>query len=167
MQLKTTVLAAAVVAAGLAVQPFQAAQASGSVNADMNVKIEIQNACEITTAPSDLDFGTAGPLTANVDNTATFAVTCTDLAPYEIFMGAGQHASGGSNRMTDGTNFVNYALYQDSGRTKPWGSTSGTDTETATGNGTSQSFTVYGRVPPQTTPPAGAYSDVVAVTVTF
>lgn len=166
MQLKTTLLAAAIVAAGLAFQPVRTAQA-GTATANMNVKIVIQNACEITTAPADLDFGTQGPLTANVDNSTTFGLTCTDQAPYNIGMDAGQNASGGTNRMTDGTNFVSYALYQDSARTTPWGNTIGTDTETGTGSGSAQTITVYGRVPSQTTPPAGNYSDVVAVTVTF
>lgn len=166
MQLKTALLAASIVAAGLAVQPLEIAHA-GTVTANMNVKIQIQNACQITTAPSDLDFGTQGPLTANVDIQTTFGVTCTDQAAYNVGMDAGQHASGGSNRMTDGTNFVSYALYQDSGRTTAWGNTVGTDTEAGTGNGNAQTITVYGRVPPQTTPPAGNYSDIVAVTVTF
>jgi len=166
MQFKTALLAAAVVVAGFAVQPLEVAHA-GSVSANMNVKIQIQNACQITTAPSDLDFGTAGPLTAAVDNQSTFGVTCTSQAAYDIGMDAGQNASGGTNRMTDGTNFVNYALYQNSGRTTAWGNTVGTNTEAGTGNGNEQTITVYGRVPAQTTPPAGNYSDTVAVTVTF
>lgn len=166
MQLKTTLLAAAIVAAGLIAQPLEVAHA-GTVSANMNVKIKIQNACQITTAPTDLDFGTQGPLTAAIDNQTTFGVTCTDQAPYNIGMGAGQNASGGSNRMTDGTNFVSYALYQDSARTTVWGNTVGSDTEAGTGNGDEQTITVYGEVPAQTTPPAGNYSDVVAVTVTF
>jgi len=168
MQLKTAFLAAAIVAAGLAVQPFQTAQAATTtISANMNVKIQIQNACQITTAPSDLDFGTAGPLTANVDSSTTFGVTCTDAAAYNIGMGPGQNASGGSNRMTDGTNFVSYALYQDAAYTTPWGNTVGSDTEARTGTGNAETVTVYGRVGPQTTPPAGNYSDTVAVTVTF
>ena len=48
-----------------------------------------------------------------------------------------------------------------------WGTTIGTDTVTGTGNGTAQAITVYGRVPPQTTPPAATYNDTVNVTVTY
>lgn len=169
MQLKTTLLAAAIVAAGLAIQPFQTAQASGSVTANMPVQITIQDACAITTAPSTLDFGTQGPLTANVDNTATLAVTCTDQAPYSIGLDAGKNPTGsGVRQMTDGSgNFVSYALYQDNARTTPWGNTANTDMETGTGSGSAQTITVYGRVAPQTTPPAGIYNDTVAVNVTF
>jgi spore coat protein U-like protein len=48
-----------------------------------------------------------------------------------------------------------------------WGTTIGTDTVAGNGNGTSQTLTVYGRVPPQTTPPAAVYNDTVNVTVTY
>ena len=37
----------------------------------------------------------------------------------------------------------------------------------ATGSGVSQSFTVYGRVPAQSTPAAGSYTDTIKVTVTY
>lgn len=170
MQLKTTLLAAAIVVAGLAVQPFDAAQAATTtISANMNVKIQIQNACLITTGPSDLAFPTSGPLTTAVSSSTTFGVTCTDNLAYNVGMDAGKNASGGSNRMADagGTNFVSYALYQDSGHLTPWGNTVGTNTEPGTGNGNEQTINVYGQVPAQTTPPAGSYSDIVAVTVTF
>nr|WP_281033880.1 spore coat protein U domain-containing protein [Mesorhizobium sp. M4B.F.Ca.ET.049.02.1.2] len=36
-----------------------------------------------------------------------------------------------------------------------------------TGVGTAQNLTVYGRVPPQTTPSPGVYTDTVIVTVTY
>jgi len=47
------------------------------------------------------------------------------------------------------------------------GNTVSTDTVAATGNGASQSYTVYGRVPAQTTPAPGTYTDTVTVTVTY
>jgi spore coat protein U-like protein len=37
----------------------------------------------------------------------------------------------------------------------------------ATGNGADQTFTIYGRVPAQTTPAPGTYTDTVTVTVTY
>jgi spore coat protein U-like protein len=44
---------------------------------------------------------------------------------------------------------------------------SGTNTEAGTGTGTTQTITVYGQVPAQTSPAPGSYADVVNVTVTF
>jgi len=36
-----------------------------------------------------------------------------------------------------------------------------------TGTGSSQSFTVYGRIPTQTTPSPDTYTDTITVTVTY
>ena len=52
-------------------------------------------------------------------------------------------------------------------RTQPWGNSSGVITAAGTGSGLAQSLTVYGRVPAQTTPSPGAYTDTVVVTLTY
>ncbi len=62
---------------------------------------------------------------------------------------------------------MNYTMATDVNQTSNWGNTIGTDTVPGTGNGALQPYTVYGRVAAQTTPVAGNYSDVVAVTVTY
>jgi spore coat protein U-like protein len=62
---------------------------------------------------------------------------------------------------------IDYNLYRDAAFTNVWGETIPTDTLSGTGNGATQPITVYGRVAPQTTPATGAYSDTVAVTVTY
>jgi spore coat protein U-like protein len=62
---------------------------------------------------------------------------------------------------------VNYSLYTTAVRTVVWGNTVGTDTMAGTGNGASQAFTVYGRVPTQTTSAPGNYTDTVTATVTY
>lgn len=141
---------------------------AASVTNTMPVKIVIQNACNVaTTAPTTLDFGTAGPLVANVDQQATITVTCTSGATYNVGLDGGGGANINARRMINGTNTVGYQLYQNAGRTTVWGNTPGTDTVPGTGNGTSQTLTVYGRVPPQTTPPAATYNDSVTVTVNY
>lgn len=163
MSLKKTLLAAALIAmAGSAV--------AGTTTTTMPVKITIQNACQLATgAAPTLDFGTQGPLTANIDQTTTLTVTCTTSAPYNVGLDAGTNSSGNvANRaMNNGAVKVAYQLYSDNGRTKVWGNTIGTDTLAGTGNGAAQTLTVYGRVPPQTTPAAGVYTDTVNVTVTY
>lgn len=168
MQLRTTLLAAAVVAAGLAIQPFQAAQA-GTSSTSMNVKIVIPNACDSTVSATDMDFGSpTGPLTAAIDKTSTITVTCTSGATFHVGLDGGASGDVTARTMSDGNgHMVGYQLYSDSGRTTVWGDTIGTDEPSETGTGTSQDITVYGEVPAQTTPPAGNYSDLVAVTVTF
>ncbi|EEF26199.1 conserved hypothetical protein [Ricinus communis] len=40
-------------------------------------------------------------------------------------------------------------------------------TVAGTGTGNAQLLTIYGRVPPQTTPSSGTYTDTVVVTLTY
>jgi spore coat protein U-like protein len=163
MNIKATA-AAVLVTFGLASTSLNAA----TVTNTMPVRIIIQNACNVsTTAPTTLDFGTQGPLVANIDQNATITVTCTTNAPYNVGLDAGGGASINARRMINGVNTVGYQLYRDTGRTTVWGNTVGTDTVAGNGNGTAQTLTVYGRVPPQTTPVAATYNDTVNVTVTY
>lgn len=131
-------------------------------------QITITASCAINSA-STHDFGSQGILSANVDQTSTIQVQCTDTTPYNIGLdvGIGASATVAARKMTNGANTVTYSLYSDSGRTTVWGNTVGTDTVAATGNGASQNYTVYGRVPPQTTPAPAVYTDTVTVTVTY
>ena len=130
--------------------------------------ITLAATCLINSA-SALNFGSAGVLTANVDQTSTIAVQCTNTTPYNIGLdaGTGTGATVAVRKMTSGGTTVNYTLYSDSGRTTVWGTTIGTNTVAATGSGAAQSYTVYGRIPAQTTPAPGTYADTVTVTVTY
>jgi spore coat protein U-like protein len=135
---------------------------------NFTVQIAIGASCTINSA-STLNFGAQGVLTANVDQTSTLQVQCTNTTPYNIGLnaGTGTGATVASRKMTSGANTVNYSLYSDAGRTTVWGNTVGTDTVAGTGDGAAQSYSVYGRVPAQTTPAPGSYSDTVTVTVTY
>ena len=62
---------------------------------------------------------------------------------------------------------VTYSLYRNAAHTQVWGVIIGMNTVPGSGTGLSQNLAVYGRVPPQTTPSAGVYSDTVVVTVTY
>ena len=116
-----------------------------------------------------LNFGSQGILSTNVDQTIDLQVTCTNTTPYNIGLdaGTGSGATVATRKLTSGGATVNYTLYSDSGRTTLWGNTVGTDTVAGTGNGTGQTLTVYGRMPPQTTPAPGTYTDTITVTVTY
>jgi spore coat protein U-like protein len=137
-----------------------------TTTSSFTVQVTIQASCTILSA-STLNFGTQGVLAAAVNQTSTIAVQCTNTTPYNIGLNAGT-ATGATvttRKMTNGATTVNYALYGDSGRTTNWGNTVGTDTVAATGNGASQSYTVYGQVPAQTTPAPNTYTDTITVTV--
>ncbi len=139
-----------------------------TTTANFAVQINITASCTIVSAAA-LNFGSQGVLVANVDQSTTLQVQCSNTTPYDIGLdaGTGSGATVASRKMTNGASAINYSLYSDSGRTTVWGNTIGTDTVAATGNGAAQSYTIYGRIPPQTTPVPATYTDTIAVTVTY
>ena len=141
---------------------------AATATSTFTVQATITATCTINSAAT-LNFGTQGILTANVDQTSTIAVTCTNTTPYNVGLdaGTGSGATVASRKLTSGGATLNYTLYSDSGRTTVWGNTVSTDTLAGTGNGASQSLTVYGRLFSQTTPAPGTYTDTITVTVTY
>ncbi len=120
-----------------------------------------------TLAVTSMNFGTMLTLASPVDATSTVTATCSASSPYSIKLNDGMNSVGPQLRQLGlaGIN-VPYALYKDAARTLIWGNTPATQRD-ATGAGTSQAYTVYGRIPAQSTPPAGTYTDTVIVTVSF
>ena len=144
------------------------AYASTSITTTFQAKVTIAASCVIGGATT-LDFGTPGLLAANVDQTSTISVQCSNTTPFNIGLDKGTNGTSVTNRLMKGATAatVQYSIYSDSGRTSNWGNTIGTDTVASTGTGSSQSFTVYGRIAPQTTPAPDVYTDTVTVTVTY
>jgi len=145
----------------------QARAEAATTTTTFNVSLTITASC--TVSATALSFGSSGVIAASIDNTSTVTVTCTNTTPYNVGLDAGT-ATGATvttRKMTSGGATVSYALYQNVGRTTNWGNTVGTDTVAGTGSGSAQAVTVYGRVPAQSTPAPGAYSDTITVTVTY
>lgn len=163
-------LAGSIVAAAAltAAQPALAATAGSTLDVSATVTAN----CVVSTTA--LAFGnvdvTGG---SNVDGTGGLSVTCTKDTGWTATAdeGGSTGATLATRKLTDGTNFLNYALYTDSARTTVWGdgTTAGADgTFTGIGTGSAQASTIYGRIPSgQTSLPAGDYSDTVNVTVTY
>src|SRR3954462_7349713 len=131
---------------------------AASTTSTFAVQVSITATCTINSA-STLNFGTQGILATTVDQTSTVQVTCTNTTPYNIGLdaGTGSGATVATRKLTSGGNTVSYTLYSDAGHTTVWGNTPSSDTVAASGNGSAQSFTVYGRVPPQAAPTPGNY----------
>ena len=148
--------------------PSAGASFAATATSTFQVQVAITATCTINSA-STLNFGSQGILSANVDQTSTIQVQCTNTTPYNIGLdaGTGSGATVAVRKLTSGGNTVNYTLYSDSGRTTVWGNTVSTDTVAGTGNGSAQSYTVYGRIPTQSTPAPGNYADTITVTVTY
>jgi spore coat protein U-like protein len=151
------------------------ANAATTTSQQFQVQLTIQAECVIRSTAT-LSFGTLGVLggaggTTNNDATTTVAVQCTNTTPYDIGLNEGTTTGGTTTtRLLVGSGSsatVQYKLYTDPGHATNWGNTVNTDTVHATGNGASQSYTIYGRIPPQTTPAPDTYSDTVTVTVTY
>ena len=91
-------------------------------------------------------------------------IQCTKALPYNVLIGAGLNDQGTQRRMSNGGEFINYNLYQDTGRNTQWGKATAV-AKTATG--TQENLAIYGQVPPQDVPSAGTYTDTVQVTVSW
>jgi len=157
-----------IAAAALFFLPLANPSLAATTTSTFTVQMTVTSSCVINSA-STLNFGSQGVLTTAVNNTSTLQVQCTNTTPYNIGLDAGQGtgATVAVRKMTSGANTINYSLYSDSGHATVWGNTVGTNTVAGTGNGASQSYTVYGQVPAQTTPAAATYTDTITVTVTY
>ena len=147
---------------------FAGAASAATATGTIGESITITATCTVGTS-TDVGFGTQGLLNSPVNTTGALSVQCTNTTPYDVGLdpGGATGATVTTRQMSGGGATVNYALYRDSGRTQNWGDTVGTDTLSGTGNGAAQSITVYAKVPTQTTPAPGLYTDTVNVTVTY
>jgi len=145
---------------------------AGTATSNLDVSANVNATCSITTNPVAFgDYNPSNPSDANASGTVT--TTCTVGSPATITLGEGQNANSGSTAANparrlsvDGTNFLEYFLYQDSNRTTVWGNAGGTGVDT-TGTGTPQALIVYGTITAAQSVPPGAYTDTVVATVTF
>jgi len=141
---------------------------AATVISNFTSQIIIQDSCNIVAA-TNLDFGTQGVLSTNVDSASVILLNCTTGASFDIGLNEGTTAGGTTTtrKMDSGTDTIDYILSQNGGHTVNWGNNVGTDTLASTGTGALQAIAVFARVPAQTTPAAGTYTDTVTVTVNF
>jgi spore coat protein U-like protein len=153
----------------LAGQPIDAGTYTDTLSTattDFTVTATIAKACSVSA--TNLAFGTY--TRALVKSTSTISVNCTNLTPYNVGLSAGL-ATGATvtNRSMAGpaSALLKYQLFSNSGYTTNWGNTVGTDTLAGTGNGGTQSLTVYGQIPAGEFTAQGNYTDTIVVTVTY
>jgi len=156
----------ALCAAPVLASSVPSAQATTSVPTNFTVSATVQATCTISA--SALAFGTYTGLAAT--GTSTVTVQCTNTTPYNVALsaGSGSGSTVTTRKMTGPSSAtLNYALYQDSARSVNWGMTTGTDTESGTGNGSTQALTVYGAITAGQYVAPGAYSDTITATVIY
>ena len=157
-------IAAATVAAvgAFGSQPAFAAQDTDT----FLVSATVLDACSITA--NDLGFGNYDPSAGNIDATTTLDVTCTTGTGFELGLNGGTTSGNVAARQMSGPGVaLNYSLFRDAARTQNWEDIGSGNTVTGTGDGTSQSVTVYGRLPGSQFTTGGFYSDTVTATVDF
>jgi spore coat protein U-like protein len=141
-----------------------------TATATLSVSATVAKNCSIATTA--VAFGNYDPVVANatspLDGTGTVVVTCTKGAGTRIDLGLGANASGTTRRMSGGTDFLSYELYQNSSRSTVWGSgVAAGETVVTAPSKAARTFTVYGRVPAGQDVAAGPYNDTVVATINF
>lgn len=135
----------------------------------MNVSVRVISNCQI--AVTDLAFGAYDPLGDNaqhaLDATADVRMLCSRNAQANVMLDFGRNSRTLVRSMVAGPDRINYELFQDSSRTKPWGDGENALHVFGVGGREAQRFVVYGRVSSGQEVPPGAYTDVVMATVDF
>jgi spore coat protein U-like protein len=174
MTMKLTKLLLVLASAGLTVISSDSSVVAATATANLPVSVVVGNNCTITSTA--VTFPNYDPIVTHAtnpdDSTAgAVTVTCTKGTVANIGLGLGANANVNQRRMKDGgTNYINYELYQNVGRTTVWGNASGswfTPTPAAAPDKNPRTFTVYGRIPGNQDVPAGTYNDTVVATVNF
>lgn len=94
-------------------------------------------------------------------------LSCDSPTNVEVGLSTGSSGSHANRTMSSAGSEMRYNLYVDSGRTAVWGDGTGGSSTVAVNAGASENVTVYGRIAPDQNLPAGAYSDMIVVTVTY
>lgn len=129
--------------------------------------VTVINNCTI--AATNITFASQSTLTTDVSGSGQLTIQCTNNDAYRVALSGGISGTVSTRRMTGTTGAsVDYQLYLDSARTTIWGDgTSGTSQLTGIGSGLVQFVPIYARVPSQSTPLPGVYTDTVTATIQF
>lgn len=142
------------------------------------VQLEIVNGCLLNNSSANaslgtLDFGQVYNLTVLKDAVSTsgkgtIELRCTPGTTAKITLNAGLYGSDVNNRkmkLATGVATLNYQLYTAANRTTVWDNNTGVSANFTSDN--TQSFPIYARIPAQTTPQSGQYSDQITVTISY
>lgn len=135
---------------------------AASPTGNLEVSAIVTQQCSVQSAA--LPFGVYG--SNAVQQNAQIGVTCSSGTSYTVGLDQGAAASADRRMATaDGASWLDYGLYQDAARTTAW--RTGSAAVSGVGTGNAQSFPVYGYIPSGQSPRAGAYSDVVSITLSY
>jgi spore coat protein U-like protein len=158
----------------LAVGALAAAGGASAATTTGNLAVTATVATNCLLNSATMSFGTYTPGNGNLNVNGSVIVRCTNLLPYTVGLGTGL-ATGATelNRsMQNGAALLSYQLFKDSAQTLNWGQTLVADRVAGTGAGlgTTQTLTIYGRIPDagaNLLAAAGSFADTVLVTITY
>ncbi len=139
----------------------------GETAGQLMVSVNIVASCRLSVDTAALSFGDVQQGTEGADAHAELGVSCSRDLPYAIAFDYGQHAQGAQRRMSNGNAEVEYGLYADAAHQHPIGPRGSGSELRGTGNGDQQRLPVYARLDVGRDAPAGAYTDVVRMTVVW
>lgn len=166
----------------LAMAITSTANAAGTITGQLGIQLTITDGCTVGNGGAaggtfgTIDFGSVAAITTPLEAQSvgsggggSFSVTCNSGTDFSVTLDSGTNPLGGQRNMSNGEDLIAYNLFQDAGRTTPWGDGSnGGDTLATTGTGEVQELVVYGQVPPRAVVPSvGTYTDTVQVTVAW
>ena len=95
-------------------------------------------------------------------------MACTKGTGATVGLGDGDNFLSGARRMKNGSEYLTYELYKESGRTNVWGNSGGALVTLANAaSNAAQTLTVYGRIAPGQNVSVGNFGDAVQITVTY
>ncbi len=153
---KTIIIVMALTLILSAAAVVNAATATSALSASANVASN----CNIQSV-TNLDFGTYDPTSAVADDDGAGDVKfrCTKGTSYQVYIT-------GSRAMTNGTDNLNFELYQETGRTTTWPSSNPGVSGSAASNA-QITKNIYGRISALQDVSTGSYTGSVTVTVEY
>ncbi len=167
--MRATLVIALVAAAVVAAAPASVIAQGRTKTATMLVTAEVVATCTVT--PHDVNFGPYDPVgvnkTAPLQQRSSIDLVCTPGTTGAITLDLGQHSMSRQMAMASaGGARLEYALFQDSGMTRPFGGGNFGAVFRAGGQGRYFAW-VFGRVTAGQNIPVGSYRDTVLVTVSY
>jgi spore coat protein U-like protein len=135
----------------------------------LTIEATVPRSCNISALP--MMFGTVALRNPRADAQASVIVQCTPGVAYTVTMNEGLHAAGTQRRMENplangSREYLDYEIYRDAARTQRWGGTAATGVSGVAPAAPQVVLTAYGRTAGRRSA-AGAYNDLVTVTVSF
>ena len=148
--------------------------AFAATQSTMTNTVTISSSCSISTLGFTTTYDPVGiNASAGQSAIASVTTTCTLLSQPVVTLGQGANASASSTdaapirRLSNGSTFLNYGLFQDAVHTSIWGNTTTTSPVAVPATGIATPIIIYANIPSGQAAKASTYTDTVIATVTF